>query len=297
MKIITPRKPRPTPKRKPHSPLALKIMQFAFGTLGRIFPQWSANLAFHFFTSPQGRAKHKVSDEILEQANISDILIGKYMLKVYEWGAGDKTVMLVHGWESRGTALRSFVPQLVEAGYRVVAFDGPAHGDSSGKKADLKVFSGAIKAIYHKYENVKAIIAHSFGGAATAYAMYQLDASMTIEKFVMIGTPSRISYPVGRALDTMNAPTSVRKYFVEKLEKIVGIRLEDLTFKNIGQDLKIDKVLVVHDLQDEEVYFEQAENTVKYWNKAELQVTDGFGHFALMKNPEVIARVTTFVMD
>lgn len=101
---------------------------------------------------PQNRAKHRVSDSVIEQAQISDILVGENMLKTYEWGEGEKTILLVHGWQSRGTALRSFVPKLKEAGFRVVAFDAAAHGDSSGKRVDLLDYGGAIKALYHKYE-------------------------------------------------------------------------------------------------------------------------------------------------
>ena len=293
--VITPKKPRLKPKKPQHPPIPLRLMQFAFGTLGRVFPKWFAKVAFKFFTRPRKRAKHRISDAIMEQATISEILVGKNILKVYEWGSGEETVLMVHGWESRGTAMRSFVPQLLEAGYRVVAFDGPAHGDSSGSSTNLLTFAEGVKAIYHKYENVRAIIAHSFGGAVSAYAMYQLDRSIELERFVIIGTPSRISYPVMNALRTMNAPPMVRKYFIQNLEKISGIPIQDLAFPKIHKGLNIEKALVVHDRQDEQVNFEEAENTVKHWDKAELLVTDGFGHFALMKNPEVIHRVTEFI--
>jgi pimeloyl-ACP methyl ester carboxylesterase len=271
------------------------MMQLAFGTLGRIFPKWFANLAFWFFAMPQNRAKHRVSDAIIERANISDILVGENMLKTYEWGEGEKTILLVHGWQSRGTALRSFVPKLNEAGFRVVAFDAPAHGDSSGKRADLLGYGGAIKALYNKYEKVSGIICHSFGGAAVAYAMYKLDPSMELEKLVMIGTPSAFSYPVNNGLRTMNAPPMVQKYFIKKIEKVVGMELEKTNFEYLNPFLKIDKTLIVHDKQDEQVAFAEAENTVKHWKNAELQVTDGFGHFFLIKSPEVVERIVDFI--
>lgn len=295
IEIITAHKSFPKPRKPKHPALPLKMMQLAFGSLGRIFPRWFAKVAFKFFITPQSRAKHRISDEVLEAAKISDLLVGKDMLKTYQWGSGQQTILLVHGWQSRGTGLRSFVPKLLEAGYQVVAFDAPAHGDSGGKQVNLVTFSGAIKALYYKYGNVKGIICHSFGGAATAYAFRKLDPSMSLEKFVMIGTPSRISYPVYNALNTMNAPPMVRKYFIEKLEEVADLKLEELTFEKINNQLKFDKVLVVHDKQDEQVNFEEGIKIVEHWEKAELQVTDGFGHFALMKNEEVIDRVTEFI--
>lgn len=293
--VISPRKPMPKPRKPQHPALPLKMMQFAFGTLGRVFPKWFARLAFHFFAMPQNRAKHRVSDSIIEQANISDILVGKNMLKTYEWGEGEQTILLVHGWQSRGTALRYFVPQLNEKGYKVVAFDAPAHGDSTGKRADLLGYGGAVKALYNRYKNVKGVICHSFGGAAVAYAMYKLDPSMELEKYVMIGTPSAFSYPVYNGLRTMNAPPSVRKHFIEKLEKVTDMKLEKTNFQYLNPFLKIEKALIVHDKQDEQVAFSEAENTVKHWKNAELQATDGFGHFQLIKSPDVVERVVDFI--
>ncbi|MFT6321945.1 MAG: pimeloyl-ACP methyl ester carboxylesterase [Granulosicoccus sp.] len=293
--VILPKKSMPKPRKPEYPALPLKMMQFAFGTLGRVFPKWFAGLAFRFFAVPQNRAKHRISDRVIEQANISEILVGKNMLKTYEWGTGAKTILLVHGWQSRGTALRSFVPKLKEAGFRVVAFDAPAHGDSSGKRADLIGYGGAIKALYNKYENVTGVICHSFGGAAAAYAMYKLDPSIELERFVSIGTPAAFSYPVYNGLRTMNAPPMVRKYFIEKLERVSGMELGKTNFEYINPFLKIEKALIVHDKQDEQVDFAEAEKMVKHWKNAELQVTDGFGHFHLIKSPEVIERVVDFI--
>ncbi len=43
-------------------------------------------------------------------------------------------VLLVHGWDSRGSHLGAWVPPLLRAGVRVLAFDAPAHGDAPGRQ-------------------------------------------------------------------------------------------------------------------------------------------------------------------
>ncbi len=293
--IIIPERDLRKPVRLKHPALQLRLMQFAFGTLGRVFPRLFANIALKFFATPRKRARHKVSDKILEQANISDILIGGNMLKVYDWGESEKTIMLVHGWESRGTGLRSFVPSLLNAGYRVVAFDAPAHGDSGGTRLYLKDYANAISAIYHKFGKVEGIICHSFGGAGVAYAMTQADPEMSVDSLILIGVPAAISYPVFNALKTMNAPPSVRKYFIGSLEKLAGVEIEKMNFKDLNSQMKVKRTLIVHDLQDEQVKFEEAEKIIKHWPNAELQVTDGFGHFRLIKSAKVVNRVTDFI--
>ncbi|MEZ4682380.1 MAG: alpha/beta fold hydrolase [Caldilineaceae bacterium] len=68
----------------------------------------------------------------------------------YSWGSGP-TVLLVHGWAGRGSQLAPLVAPLVNAGYRVVAFDAPAHGDSPGDRTNLLEVSNLIRTLSQEY--------------------------------------------------------------------------------------------------------------------------------------------------
>jgi alpha-beta hydrolase superfamily lysophospholipase len=63
---------------------------------------------------------------------------------------------------------------LVKKGYEVIAFDAPAHGDSSGKTANAFQYRDAIKAVYEKFGPMHSFIAHSFGGLALSLFMEEL---------------------------------------------------------------------------------------------------------------------------
>ncbi|NUO03188.1 MAG: alpha/beta hydrolase, partial [Saprospiraceae bacterium] len=157
---------------RPQPPSALLgLVRLGFGTAGRVFPDAAARVAYRLFSTPRVRAAHSISDELLESARLFEFMYGHQVLKGYEWGKGEQVVLLVHGWESRGTALRGFVPSLIEKGYRVVTFDGPAHGNSDGKRTNIIHFAGAIRAIIRHIGGVHSIITHSFGGASTVFAL------------------------------------------------------------------------------------------------------------------------------
>ena len=51
----------------------------------------------------------------------------------YEWGAGERTVLLAHGWQSRASVFGPLVRELRSEGFRVLAFDAPANCDSPGR--------------------------------------------------------------------------------------------------------------------------------------------------------------------
>ena len=284
------------PEPKPSVPLQLRVVRLAFNTLGRLFPKQAGKAAYRLFSQPRIRAKHRQSDSILESARLFEILYGKIILKAYEWGQGEKTALLVHGWESRGTALRSFVPGLVAEGYRVIAFDGPAHGESGGRQTNLAEFAGAVRAVINQLDGVESIITHSFGGATTVFALTQLDPSISLEKLVLIGVPSNTERVVMNAMNYMNVPTAAVAHFKNILkEKNKTHSFETVNVEeNLGK-VKANSILVIHDKFDKSVPFESAERIVKRWDKVHLIVTQGMGHFKLMKHPQVVGMVVDFV--
>lgn len=288
------------PKYQPQpqsTPFWLRAIQLGFQTLGRLFPKRAGDVLFDKFRTPRLRARHKRSDKVLEQARGFQIQYDGRRLKGYEWGEGDRTVLLIHGWESRGTALRSFVPSLVANGFRVVAMDGPAHGDSDGKQTDLPDFGGAIVAMLRHFGKVEALICHSFGGASACYALAELANDIQIETLVCVGTPYSVEVPFENVTRIFRVPPLVAARFRQNLSELVQRDISEFRIEKFRPRLPFKRVLIVHDRQDSEVPFSSGERIVAGWDIATLLVTDGYGHFVVMKNPDVIRRVTDFVVN
>lgn len=279
----------------PRYPVSLRLIRLAFATVGRLFPAPMAKLAFRLFTTPRKRAKHKVSDAILEQAEIFDFLYGSQMLKGYQWGSGDRIILLVHGWESRGTALRSFVPSLVAQGFKVVAFDAPAHGNSGFTRTTLPHYGGAVRAIINRVGGVYGVIAHSFGGASTVFTLAKLDNSIAIKRMVMVACPSNFQDMFSQFLTAINAPSSVGKRFEQIVSSVVKIPLGEANVSHLLPQAKIEDLLVVHDRHDQVVPFAQGELIAGTVPHSQMLISKGWGHFALMKNEEIIERITHFI--
>lgn len=283
------------PQKSAKSPGYLALIRFGFGTLGRLFPRAAGAKAFELFTTPRSRAKHLTPEPLLAEARIFEVLFGKYMLKCYEWGSGSRTILLVHGWESRGTALRTFVPELVQQGFRVVAMDGPAHGDSGGNRTNLRNFGEAVQTVIRRLGDVYGVITHSFGGAATVFALVELDPGIRLEKLVLIGTPNRMEYIFRDTVKTMNVPPAAAKYYRRLVEEKVGRPLPEASLSNLGVNADVGEALVIHDTEDRSVSLEAARLVAEAWPHARMLITEGYGHYRLMKNPDVIRRVAEFV--
>jgi pimeloyl-ACP methyl ester carboxylesterase len=284
----------PQPEQPPSYPHILKFIRLGFKTIGYVFPKQIGRFAYRLFSTPRVRARHRTSDDLIESARIFEFMYGKQLLKGYEWGYGGRTILLVHGWESRGTALRSFVPSLLEQGFRVVAFDGPAHGNSDGKRTNLLHFAGAVKAIIKQVGGVYGIITHSFGGASTVFALDRLYPSAEVARLVLIGVPDKMENVIQGAMDTLNVPPPAARSFVRYIEEKVRISVKSVAISTT-QLHNVDRVLIVHDDEDAIVPFSEARAVFEAWDNADLLVATGYGHYRLMKNPDLIQKVAAFI--
>lgn len=278
------------------APLQIRLIRMAFRWLGPLAPKYACLKAYHLFTSPMMRARHRQPDTLLSKARITEFLYGKRLLKKYSWGTGEKSVILSHGWQSRGTALRGFVPDLLEAGYQVIAFDAPAHGDSPGKRVNLPVFSGLITTLLEQHAPVEAVIAHSFGGASTLFGMLEEKENAHLPKLVLVASPVNVCWVVEDYLRYIQVSDKIAALFKKH---IAGKMKMDFSMGDTTQyfdQLPIDRTLIIHDKQDASVPFEMSEKIFQRYANIELIATEGLGHSKILKHPDVIKAVKDFIL-
>ncbi len=276
----------------------LKIAQWGFQTLGHVFPETLAEKAYDIFSTPRWRARHSRTDDIIDSAKVIDFPFGEHIVKLYEWGKkSDPIVLLAHGWESRGTALRMFVPHLINKGFQVVAFDALAHGDSSGEKNNLTTNAKTIAAIIEHYGGIYGAICHSFGCSSIVYAQQHINNSINIEKLVFLAVPHKTKRIIDAYHDLFKVPTTIRTKFYKKVESISGLKIDEIDVATAYPHVKVTDLLLVHDRFDETTSLDAAEKVVNNWDNARLLITEGYGHFRLAKNPDVLKRIIAFIEE
>ena len=92
--------------------------------------------------------------------------------ETYNWDGEKETVLLLHGWESNSFRWRNLIGHLKREGYRVLAFDAPAHGHSSGSLFNVIRYTECTQTIVSRY-NPDYIIGHSVGGMTAVYHQYR----------------------------------------------------------------------------------------------------------------------------
>jgi pimeloyl-ACP methyl ester carboxylesterase len=282
--------------KKSKVPFQLSFIRFLFKSFGVLFPALAAKKAMQLFMTPKRRNDGKLSP-VFNQSVIMGTAYQKTRIRSYMWGHTGKIVLLVHGWESSSKIFESFIIPILNAGYRVVAMDGPAHANSSQKQTNMIDFGDALYTVLKRLEKsggVYAIVGHSFGGSSLINMLYRKSKPRSLKKIVLIAIPSRIDHIFYDFFKFIRLSSNAVEEFKILMESKFGLKIEGLKVNNWVDNLEIEKVLVVHDRNDKVISYRETESLVNDWKNARLILTEGLGHNRIMKSADVIENIIQY---
>ncbi len=266
-----------------------KLLQLAFSYGSRLAPRLAAKKAAQFFASTTRFDRPTAEIEFLETAKQIKF---KNIYSGHIWGETGPYVLLVHGWNGRGSQMGAFARPLVEKGFRVIAFDGPAHGDSPGNESNPGEYADFIVGLQNEFSPVHAVIAHSFGSGCAVLAAKR---GLRINKIVLIACPARYEDVCRRFAKTIGLTPKAEQSFMQMIEERVGLPASALHIAKLGNETGL-PVLIVHDTQDKDIAFKNTVEFMSTWKNARLLKTEGLGHRRILKDPSVINTITEFVV-
>ena len=214
-------------------------------------------------------------------------------IEVLSYGYSRKKILLVHGWCGRSTQLFAFADKLLENGYMVISFDGPAHGKSTGRTTMMPEFLKTIEKINTTFGPFEAAIGHSFG----ATSLYNAAATfLDIKTFIAIGSGDRISEIISNFVKNLYLNEKSAKKIQLGLEKKWMIHIDDFSSSTVAKKIKI-PVLVVHDKNDGDVPVSCAYRIRQNLEKGSLLITNGLGHTKILRNKEVVNKSVEFIIQ
>ncbi|MDA9772785.1 alpha/beta hydrolase [Flavobacteriaceae bacterium] len=217
----------------------------------------------------------------------------KKEIEILSYGYSKKKVLLVHGWSGRSTQLFAFADKLLENGFMVISFDGPAHGKSTGRTTMMPEFLKTIEKINTTFGPFEAAIGHSFG----ATSLYNAVATfLDIKTFIAIGSGDRISEIISNFAKNLYLKEKSAKKIQSGLEKKWVIHLDDFSSSTVAKKIKI-PVLVVHDKTDGDVPVSCAYKIRQNLEKGSLFITNGLGHTKILRNNEVVHKSIKFIIQ
>lgn len=212
---------------------------------------------------------------------------------VYEIKGGKKKVLIIHGWNGRGTQLASIAKELVEMDFTVVSFDAPGHGKSSKNTALMTDFIEAAFVLERYYKEFDVIIGHSLGGMS---AINALGRGLKAKKAVIIGSGDEIINIIKDFVTGVGLKEKIADKFKSTFEEKYQEKIEDYTVHEQIKKTEI-PILILHDKNDLDVSYTAAENIHEHAKNSKLILTEKLGHRKILGDSKVINEIKEFILD
>jgi len=263
--------------------------------LQAISPKLATLFAAKLFTTPIKHAIPKRELHMDKNSTQVKIIIPtiKKEIVVYQYGEGEKKVLLVHGWSGRATQLVKIADELVHMGYQIISFDAPAHGKSQGKSTLMPEFIASILEIEKQFGPFEFAIGHSLGGMSVLNALKQ---NLKVKKAVIIGSGDIIQDIIDDFVKQLQLKPNIAPLLKDHFEKKYGENMESYSSHLAAKAVKI-PTLIIHDKIDTDVDVKAAHNINKHLLNSELIITEGLGHRKILGNEKVINKIKGFLKE
>jgi pimeloyl-ACP methyl ester carboxylesterase len=264
-----------------------------FSASALLAPEFAGAWAEHLFlTPPRGRDGAATALDLIDARSSMLEHKGRHIV-MWRWGSRDApAVLLAHGWGGNAAQMRPFVFPLLQAGYRVIAYDQPAHGVSEGRLTGLPDFADVLGQVAAYHGGVEAVIAHSLGGPGAALALAW--SRVSFSKIVLVSPPADLVGYSRRFARWYWIPEAVRKAMQNAIEERYGVRWEDLEVARIAPRLAA-QALVIHDRSDRMTPWTHGQTVARLWPGARLMLTDGLGHGRILRDEGVTSAAAEFI--
>lgn len=256
-----------------------KYIPLVFGTyfnsLALVNKERASAKAFRLFCTPRKGKVLPPQRSFLENAKDDILEVADIAVQTYCWQGDGPTVLLMHGWESNTFRWRNFIPKLQEEGYNIIAFDAPAHGNTSGTMFNVPLYAQCAQKVIATYEPTY-IVAHSIGGMTMLYNQYRYP-NAKVQKLVSLGAPSELSDFMRQYKHTLGLNgrlmDGLEDYFVENF----NFGFADFSSPKFAREIS-KKGLLIHDELDAIAPIWSSEQVHAQWKDSVFIRTRGLGH-------------------
>lgn len=253
----------------------------------------ATQMAHGYFSTPRkGKFTTDSIPKTLQEAHLETIQYNEDSVQTYIWKGNKTIILLIHGWESNSSRWKKMLPILKKSGSTVIAIDGPAQGLSSGKEFTISKYAEFMDIAAKKYQP-NYIIGHSMGGQTSLYYQYKYQ-NPTVQKIVILGAPSDFTIILKNFITLLRLNNKVSRALEIKYTNFVNQPLDQFSSKEFVLKINV-KGLLVHDIDDTVVLFDEGQKIARSWKNVQFIETSGLGH--KLHDEELYKKIAYFLFE
>jgi pimeloyl-ACP methyl ester carboxylesterase len=273
----------------------VKVARLALGVTQRVKPTLAVRMAYRFFATPLPlrwlrKARPLAGPWVRERHAFEGM-----SYTTYTRACSGPLVLLTHGWGGHAGQMVALGEALASQGMRPMIVEMPAHGGNAGSKTTLlqltRVLAQVAAQLGRAHIDIHAIVAHSLGATAVAYAIGE---GLATQRLVMLAPGASLRAYTRVLAGILALSERTRNALVRMIEDIEGIPVGHFEASHMGARIRM-PTLILHDEEDR---INRVEDGAAYRDAmadAQLRTTSGLGHWRILRNGEVIRQVVDFV--
>jgi pimeloyl-ACP methyl ester carboxylesterase len=276
----------------------LQYLRTKFKTISKLAPATAGRMAFELFCTPYPKYKKRKAPAIFHHATKRTVVLtDQTKIHGFEWlpnKPNDETVLIAHGYASYAYKFEHYITPLLKMGYRVLAFDAPAHGQSEGKHIHVVVYQEAIQKIMEQAGPIHHFIGHSLGALTLSMIAENIDHAEA-RKFVMIAPATKTTTTFANFFKMMHLNEVTKAAFLQDVSNRTSHSVEYFAADRALANFK-GPMLWVHDEKDVVCPYEDILNfKEKAPSNIKFLITNGLGHNKVYKTAEVMDQIMAFL--
>lgn len=275
--------------------LVISYIQTKFKVLAAFSTAKTARSAFRLFCTPFNKSKKQPS-AIFSTAEPLEFEMDGYQIRGFRWNhPKQQKILILHGFSSCVYNFDRYIADYIKKGMEVLAFDAPAHGNSSGKTVNAVQYAATIKKIIELYGPVDHFLGHSFGGIAISLALEDTRQSSGT-KIIFIAPATETSTAVDQAFSMLKLSNKkVREEFDRIILNLSGRETSWFSIRRAIKNINAE-VLWIHDEDDAVTPLADALK-VKEDNHPNINfvITKGLGHHKIYRDSSVRNMAVEFI--
>jgi len=248
---------------------------------------------YHLWFHPGRKSIKKIPPFTPEGYTASTFRFNRKSISYWSAGTGP-AILLVHGWASCGNQLANIAQAFLDKGYKIIWFDAPAHGQSTGWQTSLFECAEVICEMQKLEGDFEAIVAHSFGVPCSLFAM---NKGLLTKKLIAISTPATATGLIDKFCKIIKANKRTHQSMSRRIEKFIGsLSMREIGAENMARDIA-QKCLVIHDKHDRMIRYKEGQAVQKNLKYSSFMLTERLGHNRILNDPRVISRCVEFIAE
>ncbi len=269
-----------------------KAMHVLLTGLWHLAPRATKKIILKRFFKPKTYDLTPLEKEYLENGTSFHIYVHGKKIQCWKWGIGPG-LLFVHGWNGRGINFTYFFKSFIDAGFSVITYDAPAHGESEGQVTNYFELTDTVRSFLDPSHglNIQGIIAYSIGASAAINCISKDKPSIDA---VLIAPALKLKEILFNAFNYHGVPEIVYRNLVGEMERFYGY---DVHQDNPYVLAKIipSKMLIVHDMDDRTIPYRDSKILSEKTDNVFLHTTQGLGHKRILRDKEVVDVVKAYI--